>query len=1080
MKTRLRLVFLTAMLLGLVITQVHAAQKPQGAAPALKTAQTLQEVQTAGMAMAREQSAFARVVEHGLQDAAAQRQMERRMEAVQQPEILIPKFMQAWRAARRSGAEPATLGKAAAPTAATGITGTVTREGETPEYPVSVVAFDIYGYYRGDAQVDESAGTYSIRDLPAGDYYVLTASEAYVDEIYNDQVMRLDARDTWRLAEKVKVTDGQLTPAIDFDLRSGAEITGTVARDDGSPVQGLTLSFTFTAKGSPAVLYTVEKSTDDGWYSIRVPLVGEFKLAVEVAESGDMLTWYPNHASWEAGETITIAGYEAQVNEVNFTLAPYPLGSKPGSISGTYRWSDTAQLISIATAFLFNAQDSSLVTFTFGLFGSYTFANVPAGEYILYLDDQLGNLIGGINYLGQYYSGATTPGSARRIVVHEGEEVVLEDIVLEPGGQLSGTIKSSEGKNLDGVWVLAIDASLLQLELKPWLSNLHLFIGQADAAGAFTIAGLPSGQYVVRTISDTLINQNLLDLIKIKSGAHAGEVVDAWYGGSANLFTPGAATKVEVVAPLETKNINFVLEKGKWIRGRISDAGTDVGKSFYRLFALQDSSALPYLSLGMLIHSNQMDSAGHYRLGPLPAGKYKILALAPFSGFNNYLSEMYGGARDFNSAAVVTLGSSDVNGVDFKVERGGTIQGYIDLPQEGGGTVRAGADLLDGFPVVVYEATTGQMASLDFVQFNGGYRVDHLLPGTYKILALPAVAPFAATWYGGGATFATAGATMTVGYGETVQCDITLERGSGAIAGTLRDFDTTLPLSQALVIAYDATGHPVGLGMSDMDLATGAVISQTGAFTISGLRPGSYYLRTYAISSVLGLADQLLGVYNTLAPSDGSEIDYMGLLFGSGLGDIGSLFDLSMTVYADQWYTTTPARLVFDVNTFALQLLAYGVPSSHDNALLPIYLPMPMAETIPAAALPVTVTDGGTTSGIEFKLVEGSLEDVMVDVETRTTALPEHFEVHPNYPNPFNPSTTLAFDLPATGRVEVVIFNGIGRQVRVLQQGILPAGQHRLQWDGLSDRGEMAPSGLYFARFRSGATQRTIKMVLLK
>ncbi|HNW59722.1 MAG TPA: FlgD immunoglobulin-like domain containing protein [bacterium] len=1079
MKKVLRVTWIAVLLCGLAVQHAQAA-KPQGVAPALRTAQTQQEVQTAGATMAKAERAFAQAIDQGLNAAAEQRRLTARIEAMQQPEILIPKFMRAWRASQRPALGPASLAKSTTAAAVTGISGKVTREGEIPEYPVSVVAFDLYGYYRGDASIDGNEGTYTLRDLPAGDYYVLTASDAYVDEIYNDQVLRLDVRDTWRLAEKVKVIDGQLTTAIDFDLRSGAEITGTVSRDDGSPVQGLTLSFVFTAKNSAVPLYSVEKGTDDGWYSIHVPLVGEFKLSVEVAESGDMQTWYPNHPTWETGETVTIPAFDAQLTEINFTLAPYPPGAKPGSISGSYRWSDTAQLFSVATVFLFNAADSSLASFSFGLLGSYSLSGVPAGEYILYLDDQLGNLIGGVNYLGQYYAGATTPGEAKRIVVHEGEEVVLDDIILEPGGVLSGTIKSAEGKNLDGVWVLAIDATLKELSVEPWLSNLHLFIGQADASGAYQIAGMPSGKYVIRTISDTLINQNLLNLIKISSGAHAGEVVDAWYGGGANLFSIAAATPVEVVAPRETKNINFVLEKAKWIRGRISDAGTDVGKSFYRLFALNDSSAMPYLSFGMLIHNNQMDSAGHYRLGPLPSGTYKILALAPFSGFNNYLSEMYGGARDFNSASVVTVGNTDVAGVDFKVERGATIQGFIDLPQDGGGTIRAGADLLDGFPVVVYEAVSGKLASLDFVQFNGGYRVDHLLPGTYKILALPAVAPYAATWYSGGGTFDTAGRTVTVGYGETVQCDITLEKGNGAIAGNVSDFATTLPLSRALVIAYDATGHPAGLSMSDMDLATGAVISQTGQYAISGLRPGDYYLRTYAISSVLGLADQLLGVYNTLAPSDGSEIDYMGLLFGSGLGDLTSLFDLQMTVYADQWYAAAPARLELDVNAFALQLLAYGVPSGYDQALLPIYLPMPMAETIPATAAPVQVAEGAIVSGIDFHLSEGALSDVIADVEEKPAALPEHFAVHPNYPNPFNPTTTLAFDLPAAGAVQVVIYNGLGRQVRVLQDGLLQAGQHRLQWDGRSDRGEMAPSGLYFACFRSGGSQRTIKMVMLK
>ena len=64
--------------------------------------------------------------------------------------------------------------------------------------------------------------------------------------------------------------------------------------------------------------------------------------------------------------------------------------------------------------------------------------------------------------------------------------------------------------------------------------------------------------------------------------------------------------------------------------------------------------------------------------------------------------------------------------------------------------------------------------------------------------------------------------------------------------------------------------------------------------------------------------------------------------------------------------------------------------------------------------------------------------------------------------------------------MKVVIYNALGQPVRLLQEGSLQAGTHRLQWDGRSDRGEMAPSGLYFARFQTADAQRTVKMVMLK
>ncbi len=155
----------------------------------------------------------------------------------------------------------------------------------------------------------------------------------------------------------------------------------------------------------------------------------------------------------------------------------------------------------MVTIFVFDPVDTSLVTFAIGAFGSFEIENVPSGEYIIYLDDQLGNLIGTANYLGQYYSGASTPGAATRLKVKAGEAKKGINFVLEPGGSISGAIKSEDGQLLGGVWIMAIDATLKELKLEPWLSNLHLFIGQADAQGKYKISGLPTGSYMLRTIS---------------------------------------------------------------------------------------------------------------------------------------------------------------------------------------------------------------------------------------------------------------------------------------------------------------------------------------------------------------------------------------------------------------------------------------------------------------------------------------------------------------------------------------------------------------------------------------------------
>ena len=68
------------------------------------------------------------------------------------------------------------------------------------------------------------------------------------------------------------------------------------------------------------------------------------------------------------------------------------------------------------------------------------------------------------------------------------------------------------------------------------------------------------------------------------------------------------------------------------------------------------------------------------------------------------------------------------------------------------------------------------------------------------------------------------------------------------------------------------------------------------------------------------------------------------------------------------------------------------------------------------------------------------------------------------YPNPFNPRTTLRFDLARAGRVELAVYDLQGRRVRVLVSAALAAGRHEIVWDGLDGQGRTLSSGVYFAR----------------
>lgn len=85
-----------------------------------------------------------------------------------------------------------------------------------------------------------------------------------------------------------------------------------------------------------------------------------------------------------------------------------------------------------------------------------------------------------------------------------------------------------------------------------------------------------------------------------------------------------------------------------------------------------------------------------------------------------------------------------------------------------------------------------------------------------------------------------------------------------------------------------------------------------------------------------------------------------------------------------------------------------------------------------------------------------------------------------NYPNPFNPETSIAFDLAQDANVAIEIFNVKGQKVRTLINDRLNAGSHSIVWNGTDDNGKNVSSGIYFFNMKSGKYTSTRKMILMK
>jgi hypothetical protein len=84
------------------------------------------------------------------------------------------------------------------------------------------------------------------------------------------------------------------------------------------------------------------------------------------------------------------------------------------------------------------------------------------------------------------------------------------------------------------------------------------------------------------------------------------------------------------------------------------------------------------------------------------------------------------------------------------------------------------------------------------------------------------------------------------------------------------------------------------------------------------------------------------------------------------------------------------------------------------------------------------------------------------------------------YPNPFNPRTTIAFELSEPGQVVLSVVDLRGRLVRVLESGTRPTGRHQATWDGQDSEGRAVPAGTYFCRLMTSQGPHTRKLTLAR
>ena len=167
----------------------------------------------------------------------------------------------------------------------------------------------------------------------------------------------------------------------------------------------------------------------------------------------------------------------------------------------------------------------------------------------------------------------------------------------------------------------------------------------------------------------------------------------------------------------------------------------------------------------------------------------------------------------------------------------------------------------------------------------------------------------------------------------------------------------------------------------------------------------------------------------------------------------------------------SPKEEMYDTTSILVSL-------TYQELLENVFEPFPMLPRV-SVKFSVIATDGIDTvkiTGDDRSILVNRYDYLALDME----GVPNEFTLHENYPNPFNPTTTLRFDVPEVSDITVTIFNMLGQKVRTFNLNNTPAGYHSVKWNATNDYGDPVGAGVYLYQLQANQFIKTRKMVLLK
>jgi len=300
-----------------------------------------------------------------------------------------------------------------------------------------------------------------------------------------------------------------------------------------------------------------------------------------------------------------------------------------------------------------------------------------------------------------------------------------------------------------------------------------------------------------------------------------------------------------------------------------------------------------------------------------------------------------------------------------------------------------------------------------------------------------------------------------------IECDPSYGGTGGVDLGLGDDVTVNIPLP--ITVRY--------YGVDYTDLA----VCSNGWVALGGSPVFHHEFRNWFIPSPMGPHAMVAGLWDDLDPGDGGKV------LTRDMGD---------GRFVIQW-SRVPTAYDGNPETFEIILYAAGGTTTGDSEILfqyhtvyngdtnANYATVGIEDLLQTDGVLYTYSDiyddGAATlaSGRAIKFTTDPPDGYPSTGVDDDPAMPAKVVLLGNQPNPFNPMTTIAFGMPASGAVEIAVYDVAGRQVTTLLSGEKGPGYHSVVWDGTSG-GEKVASGVYFARLTALGEEHQAKMVLLK